>query len=430
MEESLEQQKQKQLDRTVLQNAFHDTTHATVAFLTFPQLKLLVDDVIQARQGGTSQSSLVCAKPYTRGIDKLSLTNNYQPPKFQKFNGKSNPKQHIAHFVETCNNVGTYKGLMVKQFVQSLEDAIFEWYTDLLAGNHHLSQKMRLVMVSQPSSEEDDYKALPIKLPQIKQKNDGKFIVRPIKDPSSSSKVHLSVEDVKVLKEDLVLPLSALSKLGISNPVIKEVVETTIAHKKQPQGCFDLRAQMLLKKVGFKEGESRQLRDLNFIFTDPKVAVHHLAVKHEAIKGQALADFLIDHPIPAKWELLQGFPDEEMFFVDLLPSWNLYFDGASRRDENNVPIIVGMEMALEMNIYQLNVYGDSSLVVNQLIKEFNVRKPDLVPYFQYASQLLKKFDHVLIAHVPRSQNRQANALANLAAIIASPDNQEVTVSVS
>ncbi|GKU92218.1 hypothetical protein SLEP1_g5977 [Rubroshorea leprosula] len=102
MEENLEQQKQEQLDRTIL-------------------------------QGGTSQSSLVYAKPYTRRIDNLSLPDGYQPPKFQKFNGKGNPRQHVAHFVETCNNASTYGDLMVKQFVRSLEDAAFEWYIDLPA---------------------------------------------------------------------------------------------------------------------------------------------------------------------------------------------------------------------------------------------------------------------------------------------------------
>ncbi|GKU88733.1 hypothetical protein SLEP1_g2962 [Rubroshorea leprosula] len=58
MEESLEQEKQEQLDRTTLQDAFRDTTHAIVTSLTFSQLKLSVDDVIRARQSGTSQSSL------------------------------------------------------------------------------------------------------------------------------------------------------------------------------------------------------------------------------------------------------------------------------------------------------------------------------------------------------------------------------------
>jgi hypothetical protein len=54
-----------------------------------------------------------------------------QPPKFQQFDRKGNPKQHVAHFVETCNNVGTEGDLLLKQFVRSLKGNAFEWYTDL-----------------------------------------------------------------------------------------------------------------------------------------------------------------------------------------------------------------------------------------------------------------------------------------------------------
>lgn len=56
---------------------------------------------------------------------------NYQPQKFQQFDGKGNPCQHVAHFVETCNNIGTYGDLMVKQFVCSLKGNAFDWYTNL-----------------------------------------------------------------------------------------------------------------------------------------------------------------------------------------------------------------------------------------------------------------------------------------------------------
>ncbi|KAL0318818.1 UNVERIFIED_CONTAM: hypothetical protein Sangu_2038000 [Sesamum angustifolium] len=55
----------------------------------------------------------------------------YQPPKFQQFDRKGNPKQHVAHFVETCNNAGTYGDHLVKQFVRSLKGNAFDWYTDL-----------------------------------------------------------------------------------------------------------------------------------------------------------------------------------------------------------------------------------------------------------------------------------------------------------
>ena len=51
--------------------------------------------------------------------------------KFLQFDGKGNPKQHIAHFVETCENAGTQGDLLVKQFVHSLKGNVFDWYTDL-----------------------------------------------------------------------------------------------------------------------------------------------------------------------------------------------------------------------------------------------------------------------------------------------------------
>jgi len=56
---------------------------------------------------------------------------DYQPPKFQQFDRKDNPKQHVAHFIETCNNAGIDSDLMVKQFVRTLKDIAFDWYTDL-----------------------------------------------------------------------------------------------------------------------------------------------------------------------------------------------------------------------------------------------------------------------------------------------------------
>ena len=55
----------------------------------------------------------------------------YQPPKFQQFEGKGNPKQHVAHFIKTCNNAGTEDDHLVKQFIRSLKGNAFEWYIDL-----------------------------------------------------------------------------------------------------------------------------------------------------------------------------------------------------------------------------------------------------------------------------------------------------------
>ena len=61
----------------------------------------------------------------------MRMPNGYQPLKFLQFDGKGNPKQHIAHFVETYENAGTQGDLLVKRFVHSLKGNIFDWYIDL-----------------------------------------------------------------------------------------------------------------------------------------------------------------------------------------------------------------------------------------------------------------------------------------------------------
>lgn len=75
------------------------------------------------------------AKPYTTRVDRLKMHAGYQPLKFQQFDGKGNPKQHIAHFVETCNNADTDGDLMVKQFLCLLKGNAFDWYTDIKPGS-------------------------------------------------------------------------------------------------------------------------------------------------------------------------------------------------------------------------------------------------------------------------------------------------------
>ncbi|KAA0063065.1 retrotransposon gag protein [Cucumis melo var. makuwa] len=64
--------------------------------------------------GGPPQTSFMYSKPYTKRIDNLRMPLGYQPPKFQQFDGKGNLKQHIAHFVETCENAGSRGDQLVR----------------------------------------------------------------------------------------------------------------------------------------------------------------------------------------------------------------------------------------------------------------------------------------------------------------------------
>ncbi|KAG9442204.1 hypothetical protein H6P81_018058 [Aristolochia fimbriata] len=135
---------------------------------------------------------------------------------------------------------------------------------------------------------------------------------------------------------------------------------------------------------------------------------------------QALANFLADHPVPTEWELTEEFPDEEIFLVEVLPPWEMYFDSTARRNRasagvlfvspskdmlpysfvltpnflNNEAeyqaILLGLGMSVEMKLPQLNIYDDSALVIKQLTGDFT-------------------------PHVPRSENGPADALAGITA---------------
>uniref|UniRef100_A0A2N9I3P2 Integrase catalytic domain-containing protein n=2 Tax=Fagus sylvatica TaxID=28930 RepID=A0A2N9I3P2_FAGSY len=114
-----------------------------------------------------------------------------------------------------------------------------------------------------------------------------------------------------------------------------------------------------------------------------------LFVARKAIKGQAIADYLAD------------YPSEQ---------WKLYFDGAANAVGSGIgavlvspkgqqtPIavklgfdctnnmteyeacIVGLQAALEFGAYELEVFGDSLLIVSQTNGEWQARDPKLIPY--------------------------------------------------
>ena len=62
----------------------------------------------------------------------------------------------------------------------------------------------------------------------------------------------------------------------------------------------------------------------------------------------------------------------------------------------------------------MHIFGDSQLVVKQLAQEYKCVSYNLTKYCIVASKLLKKFDEVIIEHIPRNLNEDANELAQLA----------------
>ncbi|CAL2228300.1 unnamed protein product [Prunus armeniaca] len=156
-------------------------------------------------------------------------------------------------------------------------------------------------------------------------------------------------------------------------------------------------------------------------------------VPQKAVKGQAVADFLADHP---------GEEIENMDYLDIanidmltrahtclnnpiylvhLTPWKLYFDG-SKTDivseagivleeplkirycysfqldfqcTNNKAeyeaLIIGLEMLVELGIQSVEILGDSMLVLKQIVGEYKCLSPSLAVYLVAARSLLTEF---------------------------------------
>jgi ribonuclease HI len=114
--------------------------------------------------------------------------------------------------------------------------------------------------------------------------------------------------------------------------------------------------------------------------------------------------------------------------------WIMYFDGAINvcgngagamiisPDKKHYPVLVklqfgctnntaeyeacilGLEVALELNIKKIDVYGDSMLIIFQVKGEWQTKKEKLRPYQKYLSKLSREFEEIKFTHLGREAN--------------------------
>jgi probable phosphoglycerate mutase len=77
-------------------------------------------------------------------------------------------------------------------------------------------------------------------------------------------------------------------------------------------------------------------------------------------------------------------------------------------------LIRGLELALELDVTDVEIFLDSQLVVSQMKGEWKIKKQELRPLALKANSLMNRFSSTSIKHVPRELNADADALANQA----------------
>ncbi|XP_074356028.1 uncharacterized protein LOC141695700 [Apium graveolens] len=165
-----------------------------------------------------------------------------------------------------------------------------------------------------------------------------------------------------------------------------------------------------------------------------------------AIKGEALADFLLefDSAVDDKaLVVLQPPHNEESLEEFPHPWWILHVDGAvnnggagagivlmspeghhlmsaihlkfyaTNNDAEYEELINGLKITLEMGVRNLIARNDSELVVNQVNRGFQARGPRTELYLRYMQCLIGKFKEVRLECVQWEKNSNADALAKM-----------------
>ncbi|QZA88953.1 ribonuclease HI family protein [Salinarchaeum sp. IM2453] len=75
-------------------------------------------------------------------------------------------------------------------------------------------------------------------------------------------------------------------------------------------------------------------------------------------------------------------------------------------------LIAGLEVASEYGFDELQIRGDSELIIKQIRGEYQVSDPTLREHRVTAHELLSEFSDWELTHVPREVNNRADSLAN------------------
>ncbi|XP_070026202.1 uncharacterized protein [Nicotiana sylvestris] len=159
-----------------------------------------------------------------------------------------------------------------------------------------------------------------------------------------------------------------------------------------------------------------------------------------AIKSQVLADFVADfsHGIQ-----LEAEKKLQVFNGANPGTWTLFTNGSSNmrgaglgvvlvpptgetirqaikchsitnNEAEYEAIIAGLELARELGISQIIIKSDSQLVVNQILGTYTSREARMQQYLEKVREFIKQFQDWKIRQIPRDENLEADALANLA----------------
>ncbi|RVW92620.1 hypothetical protein CK203_039430 [Vitis vinifera] len=121
--------------------------------------------------------------------------------------------------------------------------------------------------------------------------------------------------------------------------------------------------------------------------------IHYVTQKF--IRWSIVVDHLASLPISDGKTIDDDFSYEDIVAVTSLLGWHMYFDGVANHSRYRI------EIALKLGIRQMEVFGDSNLVLRQIQGHWKTRNVKLSPYHAYLELLVGRFDDLSYTHLPR-----------------------------
>jgi ribonuclease HI len=261
---------------------------------------------------------------------------------------------------------------------------------------------------------------------------------------SSSAVSSALVRDDKGVQKPIYFTSKALQGAEERYPRIEKLAFALVVSARRLRPYFQAHAIRVLTEYPMKK--VLQKPDLSGRLINWAVELGEFDIEFHprtAIKGQALADFLVEFCGTTETEEL---PTTE--------TWVAYVDGSSTSNSSGAGIVLispekeefefaikiafpttnneaeyeaviaGLGLAQELGVKYLEIKSDSQVIVGHIQGEYEARGSKMIKYLAKVQELQSFFNKVVITRIPREENIRADSLAR----IGSGSDEEIDIS--
>jgi len=127
----------------------------------------------------------------------------------------------------------------------------------------------------------------------------------------------------------------------------------------------------------------------------------------------------------------RGNPGESgsgVVIVDNCKKGYYFYNGITTNNEAEyIGLIKALSLSKELGFSKLEIFSDSELMCKQINGHYKVNSDKLLKFYSKAKDMIVDFNSVLLKHIPREQNKDADKMANLAMDLKKDGKVELTV---